>query len=66
MENLYADIAARTGYNKAFRAMGNAVGANPVAILIPCHRVIHADGSLGDYNAGADKKQELLQNERKR
>ncbi len=62
----YADIAARTGYNKAFRAVGNAVGANPVAILIPCHRVIHADGSLGDYNAGADKKQELLQNERKR
>ena len=62
----YADIAARTGYNKAFRAVGNAVGANPVAILIPCHRVIHADGSLGDYNAGAYKKQELLQNERKR
>ena len=62
----YADIAARTGYTKAFRAVGNAVGANPVAILIPCHRVIHADGSLGDYNAGADKKQELLQNERNR
>jgi AraC family transcriptional regulator of adaptative response/methylated-DNA-[protein]-cysteine methyltransferase len=62
----YADIAARTGYNKAFRAVGNAVGANPVAILIPCHRVIHADGTLGDYNAGADKKYFLLDAETSR
>lgn len=60
----YADIAARTGYTKAYRSVGNAVGANPVAIVIPCHRVIHADGSLGDYNAGADKKHALLERER--
>lgn len=56
----YADIAAATGFPKAFRSVGNAVSANPVAILIPCHRVIHADGSLGDYNAGVDKKYFLL------
>jgi DNA-3-methyladenine glycosylase II len=56
----YADIAAATGFSKAYRAVGNAVSANPIAILIPCHRVIHADGTLGDYNAGADKKYLLL------
>lgn len=60
----YADIAARTGYTKAYRSVGNAVGANPVAIVIPCHRIIHADGTLGDYNAGAEKKHKLLERER--
>lgn len=60
----YADIAARTGYTKAYRSVGNAVGANPVAIVIPCHRIIHADGTLGDYNAGAEKKHTLLERER--
>ncbi len=56
----YADIAARTGFTKAYRSVGNAVGANPIAVIIPCHRVIHADGTLGNYNAGADKKYFLL------
>ena len=60
----YADIAARTGYTKAYRSVGNAVGANPVAIIIPCHRVIHADGTLGDYNAGVEKKHSLIERER--
>ncbi len=60
----YADIAARTGYTKAYRSVGNAVGANPIAIVIPCHRIIHADGTLGDYNAGAEKKHTLLERER--
>lgn len=60
----YAEIAARTGYTKAYRSVGNAVGANPVAIVIPCHRIIHADGTLGDYNAGAEKKHTLLERER--
>lgn len=60
----YADIAACTGYTKAYRSVGNAVSSNPIAILIPCHRVIHADGSLGDYNSGADKKHALIERER--
>ena len=60
----YADIAARTGFTKAYRSVGNAVGANPVAIVIPCHRIIHADGTLGDYNAGAEKKHTLIERER--
>lgn len=59
----YADIAVATGFPKAYRSVGNAVSANPIAIIIPCHRVIHADGSLGQYNAGADKKYFLLDGE---
>lgn len=62
----YADIAATTGYTKAFRSVGNAVSANPVAIVIPCHRVIHADGSLGNYNAGVEKKLWLVGEEKQR
>lgn len=59
----YADIAAATGFSKAFRAVGNAVGANPIAIVIPCHRVIHADGTIGNYNAGVEKKHLLHEKE---
>lgn len=59
----YADIARQTGYTKAYRSVGNAVSANPVAIIIPCHRVIHADGSIGDYNAGVERKERLLADE---
>jgi AraC family transcriptional regulator of adaptative response/methylated-DNA-[protein]-cysteine methyltransferase len=59
----YAYIAAATGFSKAFRAVGNAVGANPIAVVIPCHRVIHADGSLGNYNAGVEKKHLLHEKE---
>lgn len=59
----YADIAASTGFSKAYRAVGNAVGANPIAIVIPCHRVIHADGTLGNYNAGVEKKHLLHEKE---
>lgn len=62
----YADIAATTGYTKAYRSVGNAVSANPIAILIPCHRVIHADGSLGNYNAGVEKKLSLVGEEKQR
>lgn len=56
----YADIAAATGFSKAYRSVGNAVSANPIAIVIPCYRVIHADGSLGNYNAGVERKHYLL------
>lgn len=44
----------------SFQAVGNAVGRNPISILIPCHRVIGADGSLTGYAAGLDKKLRLL------
>lgn len=60
----YSEIAARAGLGQAFRAVGNAVGANPVAIIIPCHRVIRADGDVGEFNAGVDKKLMLLESEK--
>ena len=56
----YGDIAARVGRPAAYRAVGNAVGANPVAIVIPCHRVIASDGSLGGYGGGLAAKKKLL------
>ena len=59
----YAEIAATAGKPKAVRAAGSANGANPVAVLVPCHRVIRTDGSLGGYAYGTDIKQELLRRE---
>lgn len=60
----YADIAAAIGRPKAVRAAGSANGANNVAILIPCHRVIRGDGTLGGYAYGLDRKRILLDRER--
>ena len=60
----YADLAAAVGRPAAVRAAGSANGANPVAVLIPCHRVIRADGSLGGYAYGLDIKRRLLDKER--
>ncbi|WP_428333567.1 bifunctional transcriptional activator/DNA repair enzyme AdaA [Novosphingobium sp.] len=60
----YAAIAASIGYPRAVRAAGSANGANHVAVLIPCHRVIRADGKLGGYAYGEDIKRELLARER--
>ena len=60
----YAEIAAAVGKPGAVRACGSANGANNVAVLIPCHRVIRSDGSLGGYAYGLDIKQELLRRER--
>jgi AraC family transcriptional regulator, regulatory protein of adaptative response / methylated-DNA-[protein]-cysteine methyltransferase len=57
----YADIAAAVGRPKAVRAAGSANGANNVAVLIPCHRVIRTDGSLGGYAYGLDRKEKLLE-----
>lgn len=54
---IYSQIARAVGYPKASRAVGNAVGANPVALLIPCHRVIQQCGALGGYRWGVTKKQ---------
>ncbi len=60
----YGDIAASIGHPRAVRAAGGANGANPVAVLIPCHRVIRADGALGGYAYGPAIKRELLARER--
>lgn len=59
----YAQIAAAVGKPAAVRACGSANGANNVAVLIPCHRVIRSDGSLGGYAYGLDIKRELLKRE---
>ena len=56
----YTQIATMAGFPKALRATGTAIGKNPVAILIPCHRVIPADGSLGNYHYGSAIKHELV------
>jgi methylated-DNA-[protein]-cysteine S-methyltransferase len=56
----YGEIAAAIGKPKASRAVGRAIGANPVAIIIPCHRVIGKDGSLTGYAGGLDRKKKLL------
>lgn len=60
----YAQIAAEVGNPGAVRAAGSANGANNVAVLIPCHRVIRSDGSLGGYAYGLEIKQRLLDKER--
>jgi len=60
----YAELAAAVGNPGAVRAAGSANGANNVAVLIPCHRVIRSDGSLGGYAYGLDIKRKLLEKER--
>jgi AraC family transcriptional regulator of adaptative response/methylated-DNA-[protein]-cysteine methyltransferase len=59
----YAEIAAAVGKPGAVRATGSANGSNHVAVLIPCHRVIRSDGSLGGYAGGLDRKRKLLEAE---
>jgi AraC family transcriptional regulator of adaptative response/methylated-DNA-[protein]-cysteine methyltransferase len=56
----YARLAGKIGAPKAIRAVGNAVAVNPVAILIPCHRVIASSGAVGNYKWGGDRKRALL------
>jgi AraC family transcriptional regulator of adaptative response/methylated-DNA-[protein]-cysteine methyltransferase len=56
----YADIAAAVGQPGAVRAVGTANGSNPIAVLVPCHRVIRSDGTLGGYAGGLDRKRKLL------
>lgn len=60
----YGDIARRVGCRSA-QAVGGAVGRNPIALIIPCHRVVGADGSLTGYAYGLDRKRRLLTLERK-
>ncbi len=59
----YAEIAAAVGKPKAVRATGSANGANNVAVLIPCHRVVRSDGALGGYAYGIEIKEKLLKKE---
>jgi methylated-DNA-[protein]-cysteine S-methyltransferase len=59
----YGQLAARLGNPKAVRAVGLANGANPLGIVLPCHRVIGADGSLTGYGAGIERKRWLLEHE---
>ncbi|MDP2850245.1 MAG: methylated-DNA--[protein]-cysteine S-methyltransferase [Sulfuricurvum sp.] len=61
----YANEAQRFGHPKAIRAVANANGRNPIAILIPCHRVIASGGGLGGYSGGIEKKKFLLELEEK-
>jgi methylated-DNA-[protein]-cysteine S-methyltransferase len=56
----YRDVARRAGNDRAYRAAGNALGANPIPIVVPCHRVLHTGGGLGGYGGGLDVKRYLL------
>jgi len=59
----YTGVAAKAGNARASRAAGNALHDNPVAIVVPCHRVVRSDGSLGGYGGGLPVKEWLLQHE---
>lgn len=61
----YGTLAARIGRPTAIRAVGLANGANPIGIVVPCHRVIGADGTLTGYGGGLSRKQWLLEHERR-
>jgi methylated-DNA-[protein]-cysteine S-methyltransferase len=57
----YADVAARIGDRRLAQSVGQAVGANPLPIVIPCHRVVGSDGSLTGFGGGLDRKRFLLE-----
>jgi AraC family transcriptional regulator of adaptative response/methylated-DNA-[protein]-cysteine methyltransferase len=57
----YSEIAKKIGHPKAVRAVGSAVGANPIGYLIPCHRVLPKSGGIGQFGWGPKLKQEMLQ-----
>ena len=59
----YTEIAAKAGNPRASRAAGNALHHNPVAIIVPCHRILRSDGTLGGYGGGLDRKEWLLEHE---
>ncbi len=56
----YAELAKRVENPRAMQAVGSANGANPLSIIVPCHRVIASDGKLSGYAGGVDKKESLL------
>ncbi|HEY2182127.1 MAG TPA: methylated-DNA--[protein]-cysteine S-methyltransferase [Solirubrobacteraceae bacterium] len=57
----YAEVAAEAGSPRGSRAAGNALGANPIPIVVPCHRVLRSGGALGGYGGGVDRKRFLLE-----
>ncbi|MBE0417672.1 MAG: methylated-DNA--[protein]-cysteine S-methyltransferase [Coriobacteriia bacterium] len=59
----YSELAKRIGRPTAVRAVAGACGANPVGVVVPCHRVIGADGSLTGYASGIERKRALLERE---
>jgi methylated-DNA-[protein]-cysteine S-methyltransferase len=61
----YKQVATAAGSPRGFRAAGNALGANPIPIVVPCHRVLHSGGGLGGYTGGLDRKRLLLDVERR-
>ncbi|HET7046968.1 MAG TPA: methylated-DNA--[protein]-cysteine S-methyltransferase [Solirubrobacteraceae bacterium] len=60
----YKQVAAAAGSPRGQRAAGNALGANPIPIVVPCHRVLHSGGGLGGYTGGVERKRVLLDVER--
>ncbi len=56
----YKQVAAQAGSPLASRAAGNALGSNPIPIIVPCHRILHSGGGLGGYTGGVEKKRLLL------
>ena len=56
----YKQVATEAGNARASRAAGNALGSNPIPIIVPCHRILHSGGGLGGYTGGLDKKRLLL------
>jgi methylated-DNA-[protein]-cysteine S-methyltransferase len=56
----YTEMATRAGSPRAYRAAGNALHSNPIPIVVPCHRVVHADGGLAGYGGGIERKEYLL------
>jgi methylated-DNA-[protein]-cysteine S-methyltransferase len=56
----YKRVASEAGNERASRAAGNALGANPLPIVVPCHRIVHSTGGLGGYTGGLERKRALL------
>jgi len=61
----YSEVARSIGQPKAIRAVGHACATNPTSIVVPCHRVVRTDGTLGGYRWGLERKQSLLERERR-
>ena len=59
----YKWLSEKIGSPKASRAVGQALGRNPISIVLPCHRIIESDGSIGGYSSGVDIKRRLLEME---
>ena len=57
----YSQMATADSSPRAFRAAGSALGANPIPVIVPCHRVLRAGGALGGYGGGLDAKRRLLE-----